>query len=320
MTLRLFASCRILARVALVTALSGCSPSPNPTPTQTALPAATATPAPSPAKMATPLEAAYEEALSAPDAALTAAFEKLKALLPKVEGDFITEGDLLRTEGELRNDIAAARRDRQRRTTGEKPLVVLGPELVAALKPNGDRDFWAAGHRTLIYSIDRNSFSDMKQASIVETHIKQATEAWESACTVQQKCDITFEFREDPKPSHQHATFIVRNVNSQGAFIAASFFPSYPSDRRVLNIDPTFFTTSYDKTGVLRHELGHVLGYRHEHIRDILGCRLEGTQWLPITPYDPHSVMHYLCGGGGTLSLALTDLDKQGHVLAYGGK
>ena len=251
---------------------------------------------------------------------LRAAFDKLKAALPQVEGDFVTEGDLVadrpgapsgtsRPRGAIGSCAQPARRQRSLRT-----------ELVAALRPNGTQDLWAADRRTLTYAIDRSSFKDPKQAALVETHIKAAVADWVAACTAAQKCGLQFVFRNDAKPSHNDNTFIVKLVNAKGAFIAAAFFPSYPSARRFVHVDPSFFTTTYDKTGVLRHELGHVLGYRHEHIRDILGCKLEGTQWLPITPYDPHSVMHYLCGGGGTLSLQLTDVDKMGHVKAYGGQ
>jgi hypothetical protein len=303
----------------LLVLVTGCS-----APPQSGTTPAPPPPAPSPAaglqSPTSPVEAAYEAALSATDDSFGAAFDKLKELLPQVDGEFVTEGDLLRTEDELRRDIEASRRDRIRRASGQTPQVVFGPELTAALRPNGTQDFWEAGKRTLTYAIDRGSFKDPQRAALVEGHIKQAIADWEGACTVQQKCDLKFIFRDDAKPTHKDNTFIVKHVNAKGAFIAAAFFPSYPSARRFVYIDPSFFTTLYDKTGVLRHELGHALGYRHEHIRDILGCRQEGTQWLPITPYDPHSVMHYLCGGGGTLSLQLTDRDKEGHVKAYGGQ
>lgn len=309
------------AAAVFLAVVTGCaSPSQQSAPQPSTPPPVSPQAAPVPEPPTSSLEVAYEEALSATDDSFDAAFDKLKAALPQVDGDFVTEGDLLRTEGELWGDVNAARRDRISRATGKTPQVRFGPELVAALKPNGSQDYWDAGRRTLSYAIDRNSFKDPKRAALVETHIKQAVADWEAACPEQQKCGLQFVFRNDAKPTHQNNTFIVKQVNARGTFIAAAFFPSYASARRFVNIDPSFFTTSYDKTGVLRHELGHVLGYRHEQIRDILGCKPEGTQWLPITPYDPHSVMHYLCGGGGTLSLQLTDLDKQGHVKAYGGQ
>lgn len=267
-----------------------------------------------------PIELAYEAALSAPDEdAFAAALARLKSTLPKVEGDFVTEGDLLRSDRQLEEDVRAARRDRFLLAQGQAPQVPIGPELVAAKKPNGSADYWGVGHRTLTYAIDRSSFKDPAHATLVETHIKQAVADWEAVCPVE-RCGLDFVFRDDPKPTHQNNTFIVKSVDAKGVFIAAAFFPSYASAKRVVSIDPSFFTTTYDKAGVLRHELGHIIGYRHEQARSIPGCKPEGSQWIPITPYDPHSVMHYMCGGGGTLSLQLSDTDKQGHVKAYGGQ
>ena len=103
--------------------------------------------------------------------------------------------------------------------------------------------------------------------------------------------------------------------------IASSFFPSDPPDRRHMLIDPTYFTTSFDKVGVLRHELGHVLGFRHEHIRNDAPpvCPNEplwDTQVLSV--YDPKSVMHYFCGGVGSHDLQITDLDRKGARMVYG--
>jgi hypothetical protein len=74
---------------------------------------------------------------------------------------------------------------------------------------------------------------------------------------------------------------------------------------------------------VLRHELGHVLGFRHEHIRDEapLGCPEDdiGTkQTSNLTPFDRYSVMHYLCGGAGSKELNITDFDRRGARSLYG--
>lgn len=86
-------------------------------------------------------------------------------------------------------------------------------------------------------------------------------------------------------------------------------------------IDPSYFTTSFDQVGVLRHELGHVIGLRHEHIRSGAPpeCPDESTvNTFPFTAYDPKSVMHYFCGGVGTRDLAISDLDKAGIQKLYG--
>ena len=72
---------------------------------------------------------------------------------------------------------------------------------------------------------------------------------------------------------------------------------------------------------MLRHELGHTLGFRHEHIRSEAppACPDEPTyDTLDLTAYDPQSVMHYFCGQVGSRELAITDLDRLGAQKVYG--
>jgi hypothetical protein len=88
-------------------------------------------------------------------------------------------------------------------------------------------------------------------------------------------------------------------------------------------IDPSFFvpTLPFDRVGVLRHELGHVLGFRHEHIRSGAPpiCPDEATHHtIDLTQYDPQSVMHYFCGNVGSKQLAITAVDRAGARLVYG--
>jgi hypothetical protein len=89
--------------------------------------------------------------------------------------------------------------------------------------------------------------------------------------------------------------------------------------------------------GILRHELGHVLGLRHEqvHPNSGLGCASEGNvqNLLPglsqvgpaaLTGYDAASVMHYTnggiasCSGGTTSTKAISPLDGVGTRILYG--
>jgi hypothetical protein len=149
-----------------------------------------------------------------------------------------------------------------------------------------------------------------------------ATNAWENTC------GIKFEHRAaldvTPGSSPAGALFAVREFNADGSFIAASFFPNDPPSRRRLLIDPSFFAKdlAFDPVGVLRHELGHILGFRHEHIRsgappDCPHESLDETKEL-TKKYDPRSVMHYFCGGVGSKELKITDLDREGSRLVYG--
>lgn len=79
------------------------------------------------------------------------------------------------------------------------------------------------------------------------------------------------------------------------------------------NLDLTFNgqATSLTATGILRHELGHILGLRHEHpwrgfmtppcpeMPAIPALDLDGLQLTEVA-YDPYSVMHYrffVCAG-----------------------
>jgi hypothetical protein len=155
-----------------------------------------------------------------------------------------------------------------------------------------------------------------------------ATQDWERLCS---SCGVEFTHigKYDRIQSWQDfeilastdiLRFIVMYRDVGGEFIASAFFPGATVRERAILIDPSYFGSGgYPGRGVLRHELGHVLGYRHEHTRGVMGCYFENEQWSPLTTYDPSSVMHYLCGGGGTSTLDFTNVDKNGHRALYGG-
>ncbi len=104
----------------------------------------------------------------------------------------------------------------------------------------------------------------------------------------------------------------------QAKFKARAFFPS--SSRRKIQINRRFAKgTEVEMKRLLLHELGHVLGIRHEHIHpDAGGDCLELEPFETVTSYDPQSVMHYpTCGPKKLKNFVLSDGDKEGIGILY---
>jgi xanthosine utilization system XapX-like protein len=238
--------------------------------------------------------------------------ERVLKLLPKlrkraIDGKtyFVAEGDLLLDEAEL-EAYAKAR--------SAAPTPPPRYELLGMLE--GDKIVrWKIG-LVLTYAVARKTFEKESYDTVV-ANMKAATSAWEDACGVK------FEHRWDQDEADTpDVLFRVRGHDAGGAFIAAAFFPNDPPERRVLYVDPSYFKSWFDPVGVFRHELGHVLGFRHEHIRkgappDCPSEDTTGTTGLS-EEYDPQSVMHYFCGGVGSKELALTDKDEASAQRVYG--
>ncbi|MDV7088654.1 zinc metalloprotease [Rhodococcus opacus] len=177
---------------------------------------------------------------------------------------------------------------------------------------------WNAG-TVLTYCVLRRTFP--KQAWYDETvaTMKQATADWQATCGISFSHRADLDSSEGVRP--QGVVFPVRFIDAGGQFIAAAFFPHDPPDRRRVLIDPSYFSTNFDHVGVLRHELGHVLGFRHEHIQSGAPpiCPDEDkTDTFDLTNYDPRSVMHYFCGGAGRRELTISDSDRSGSQSVYG--
>jgi hypothetical protein len=156
-------------------------------------------------------------------------------------------------------------------------------------------------------------------ATVVDAMI-QAALAWHRVA------DVNFQYRSDQDAScdanNDNVTFDVRPTSGQ-PFLARAFFPSTARPNRNILIDASSFVPipPFTLTGVLRHEIGHTLGFRHEHIRPEETKRLcsEDNNWRVLTPYDSASVMFNPgCNGSNRGDLALTSLDGQGAAALYG--
>ncbi len=182
---------------------------------------------------------------------------------------------------------------------------------------------------TLTWAIDESSFKGRsKELAKARKICAAATADWNAAAEEKGISD-QISFEEDAKDPVFH--FVFRDFGNAGLY-AVAFFPNDEISKRVVDIGPLTFEepNDFDPVGVLRHELGHVLGFRHEHIRPEAQkgmskrdkSRME--QWVigkvggeALTDYDSQSVMHYPLNGRGTLDFQLSDADKAGFHKLY---
>ena len=175
------------------------------------------------------------------------------------------------------------------------------------------------GRFDLSYCVQRGTFSASELAAI-DTALAQAQDSWSGLVNVYFHHDASQDA--SCSASNTNVFFNVRGV-SGGAFFASSFFPHDPRSARELLIDDTAFTTTSggrDFQGIMRHETGHTLGFRHEHIWLTGGCTGEDLgDARHVTPYDENSVMHYpQCRTTGTGGYRQSDRDYEGAVGLYG--
>lgn len=106
---------------------------------------------------------------------------------------------------------------------------------------------------------------------------------------------------------------------STSQYIARAFFPSTPKRQRNVLVDDSIWTSgTWEPGDILGHELGHTLGFRHEHTRPEAGTCFEDNNWRPLTPYDSSSIMHYPQCNGGSADLEFQASDAEGARALYG--
>jgi len=240
----------------------------------------------------------------------------------RVEGDMLLDEDQLDIYAQQREALEKERQlKKDRNALGSGDVAPQeGRSALVAVTSNGKLVRWTPG-LTLTYCVLKNTFSSQNNYDLAVTGMKQATWAWESVCGIKFEHKPELDGSQTTKPNG--VLFTVREIDAQGKFIAAAFFPTDPKDRRRVFIDPSYYATDlgFDRVGVLRHELGHVLGFRHEHIRSAAppSCPDEDlNNTMDLTQYDPQSVMHYFCGNVGSRDLNITDIDKIGAQKLYG--
>ncbi len=226
----------------------------------------------------------------------------------------IVEGDIPLTE-EQYNNYEEVKEQLESLKKNYNPALISSVSLLGMVDDGKRLIRWDPQiARNLTYWIDKKSFSDSESitAGQIKIFMVYATSSWASVC------GVSFQEVEGQKEALFRVAFT--KDNNEPGLMASAFFPDWPAERRTLWIYPDFSRTGYDMPGILRHELGHILGFRHEHIR-IKGLQFdEPTDNLyGITPYDSKSVMHYfLPPYGGSKNGEITSLDAAGATFYYG--
>jgi hypothetical protein len=223
---------------------------------------------------------------------------------PWTGGRYIVDGDLALDEAGLRRYYDAW-----------FAAVGVAPENLA---PMGAATVWPFPDSFFLSYCISTDFGDSFAA--IEAAMQAATGTWSDRVGVQ----YTYGPEENANcnADNTNVTFDVRPVSGAG-YAAVSFFPDSPRPARSVLVDTTAFATdagSVDLEAILRHQLGHTLGFQHEHLWLDPACTSEDSRLaVKIANYDIDSVMHLpACRPselGGTIQ---TEGDLVGAIAIYG--
>lgn len=187
----------------------------------------------------------------------------------------------------------------------------------------GARDRWSDAQKfDISYCIDKNGFSTSQYAE-VQAAMRVATAEWEKSAMV------NFNYKSDQDSNcadngslNNNVKFEVHFGGDSGTTTASMNFPNERGtfERELMVYRGAWNASPKTLTGILMHELGHGLGFPHEHNRT--SCATDASSDVEeLTDLDVESVMFYrqLTSCGATWrDYSLSTSDRNGAALVYG--
>lgn len=187
--------------------------------------------------------------------------------------------------------------------------------LIVMLDENEQQALWDAERAQELSFCIQNRFGDVRDK--LEKGLREAAKDW------MLHANVDFQLRDDLScEANSNVFFPIRVAPRRARYAARAFFPNYAPEKRLIRVKKKYIqnATAQDVKRLMLHELGHVLGFRHEQIHPENGnlCPELGGGFEPITEYDPLSVMHYArCKPDYVKNYVLSEKDKEGARKAY---
>jgi Dual-action HEIGH metallo-peptidase len=261
------------------------------------------------------------------------------AMLPASDGLFVINGDILVSSEQFA------------RESGLLPPPHSANALTFVDSGNGQVASWQFGKRTAIRYCVSNSFDSFNYVvacrdpaaiscnsgvqpnahSAIVNAMNAAVADWQSESAIRFVYDSTQDG--NCTGSNQNVDFHVEPANlGHFAYAQAGFPNDVRSARRIQVGVISFFDGTYTLTGILKHELGHILGLRHEFVRSELSpCEFAsacctqyqaemGVPFVGFYAFDNASIMMYpTCTGiVQNLTTMITANDRKGLRAVYG--